>query len=512
MTGSRYRVLNRLASGGMADVYLAVLQGAHGFEKQTIVKRMRADLADDEDFRRMFIDEARLMASLSHSNIVSVLDFGEGEEGIFIALEHVDGLDLARLLKRTGPLDPKLAVYVGSCVLHALAYVHGHAARDGTPLHVVHRDVSPSNVFLGRNGDVKLGDFGVAKMSRASVRTMPGTIKGKLAYMSPEQAAALEVDARSDLFSMGVVLFEVLTGKRPFSAPSDVDLLRKLIEDEAPDPRSVAPELSPKLAAFLSRALARDRTARFQAAEEMSRALLACADGPPLGPADVARLVVASMRPEDSAPAADPFAVALGLEAGAQSTTDQILAAKTRTEPPGRPDTQSLRRLAGLGRGPGAAISAALVVVALGGAGWWVLEAGGAGAPTPAVEPRVAVPPPAAEAASDAGPAIAAVQPAVEPRKDPEPVAHPAKRPPAPAHAKAGKATLIVNSTPWGKVFLDGAPVGDTPAELAVEVGKHRLKLVNPAAGKSFETTVELGAGERRVVPVDLEAGVITGP
>lgn len=501
---SRYKVLQRLASGGMADVYLAVLRGAHGFEKQTIVKRMRPELEGHDEYRRMFIDEARLMASLSHSNVVSVMDFGDGDDGIFLALEYVDGTDLAVLEKRVGSLPPALALYIGCCVLEALSYVHGRRTKEGKPLHIVHRDVSPSNVFLGRNGDVKLGDFGVAKMALGSVHTLPGTIKGKIAYMSPEQAAAQEVDGRSDLFSLGIVLFEALTGRRPFTAQSDVSLLKMVTEDEAPDARVTAPSLSPSLAAFLRKALARERDARFQSAEEMKRALLACAQGPLLGPSDVARFVAANVRAADAAPVVDPFAAALGLDGGEEPS-------------PGGSAITSTRRLNAEGKGPMAAAGAprgrrgllaaalALGAVAAGAAGYWALKPGpqvsleeipqaevtGSNPSTP-LDPA---PPTAPVAVTiDAGPAVG----------EPKPLRV--------ARAPKGKATIDVNSTPWAKVYLDGTFVGETAVTgLETTAGKHRLRLHNPTVNKTWERTIELSAGEHRVIPVDLESDGVAG-
>jgi serine/threonine protein kinase len=366
--------------------------------------------------------------------------------------------------------------------------------------------VSPANVFLGRNGDVKLGDFGVAKMSRASVQTVPGTIKGKIAYMSPEQAAAFDVDARSDLFSAGVVLFEVLTGQRPFTATSDLELLRMLIEGEAPDPLSLAPRLPPALAAFLRKSLANDRLDRFQSAEEMSRALLACAEGPAVGPGDVARLVAAHARPEDAVPAADPFAVALGLNANADADADADEgSSKTATH---EKDTVPSRPRPPPQQSPRWPLAAVLLVVVAGVVGGsFALKPPApletketpppvtSNSPVPVVLPAVVTP----EAEVDAG-ALADAGPLDPPKRSPR--------------ASKGKATLDVNSTPWAKVYLDGAFVGETAVTgLVVAAGKHRLRLHNPTVDKSWETSLELIAGEHRVIPVDLEAkGVASKP
>lgn len=473
----------------MADVYLAVLHGAQGFEKQTIVKRIRDGLADDEEYRRMFIEEARLMASLSHSNIVSVLDFGEGDGGFYIALEYVEGLDLAGLLKQVDRLPPPMVIYLCSCVLQALSYVHTRAGRDGGPLHIVHRDVSPSNVFLGRNGDVKLGDFGVAKVAHAAVQTLPGTVKGKLAYMSPEQAAADEVDGRADLYSVGVVVFEALLGRRP---DLDVELLHQILEGDPSKLQSIDPQLSPALGLFLRRALAHDREARFQTAEEMARALVACAPGPLPGPTDVARLVVANSPAPGAIPAADPFAAALGL--------------LSKTTPAGTTPGRPSPRTPPTGKGHRAAAVLIVGLLATGALGV-VLKVLATPAPLPppvvaTVAPLALPAPPPQPVAPDPAPPDpppVAVRPAVPPA---------AHRPRAP---KGAKALLSVNSTPWAKVFVDGTYQGDTPLQgLALEPGRHRLRLVNPASGRSFETPLELAPGEQRTLPIDLEAGTVT--
>lgn len=289
---SRFTAQRHLATGGMAEVHLAVLRGPHGFEKQAILKQIRPEFARDPEFRRMFIDEARLMASLSHANVVGVLDFGESDaEGLYLALEYVEGLDLDAALTAGGPLETDLALCIVRSVLHALAYVHGLRSKSGEPLRIVHRDVSPSNVLLGINGDVKLGDFGIARMAQRASKTEPGTFKGKAAYASPEQLLGLELDGRSDLFALGIMLFELLTGERPFVAANRALLMRDVIEGPPVDVGGHAPHLSRPLVAVLERVLDRDPERRFQTAEEMAQALDACRAGPPLGPGDVARLV-----------------------------------------------------------------------------------------------------------------------------------------------------------------------------------------------------------------------------
>jgi len=340
-------------------------------------------------------------------------------------------------------------------------------------------------------------------MSRATVQTMPGTIKGKIAYMSPEQAAAWDVDGRSDLFSMGIVLFEVLTGARPFAARSDLELLRMLIEQPAPDPLSVDPTLPPALAAFLRKALANDRLDRFQSADEMARALLACGEGPPAGPTEVARLVASNARTEDAMPEApvDPLAATVGRDRPASSSSPGTAETVTHAK-----DTVPSRPLHAptSPRWPAAAVLALVVLAGGTYALWPEPEAAAPQPPVVVARPPLPVPVPVQPAPtptptpvpSEVVPAVVELDPVVPPEQ-------PRKTPRAPK----GKATIDVNSTPWARVYLDGTYVGDTAlTSLAVSAGKHRLRLHNPTVNKAWETTLELASGEHRVIPVDLEA------
>src|SRR5215831_6830087 len=219
---ARYRLVERIGHGGMATVYRATIAGPAGFARDIVVKMMLPQLADNPAFVEMFMDEAKLAARLAHPNIAQVLELGIVEGTVFIAMEYVDGIDLAELLAQMAEKDSRLPVpatcFIVREIVDALAYAH-------TSQSLVHRDVSPSNVMLGRDGSVKLVDFGIAKLideGTACGRTQTGTLKGKYGYMAPEQAAGRPVDTRTDVFAAGIVLHELLTGRRLFKGDSDL--------------------------------------------------------------------------------------------------------------------------------------------------------------------------------------------------------------------------------------------------------------------------------------------------
>jgi serine/threonine protein kinase len=225
----RFVLLDRLAVGGMAEIFKAKMTGAAGFEKIIVIKRILPHLAEDRQFVDMFIDEAKLTVHLVHPKIVQVLEFGEVDGQYYIALEYVEGLDCLALLRACAHkrvrLPPTLAAHIGLEVLDALDYAHRATDPEGRALGIVHRDISPSNVFIARRGDVKLGDFGIAHASERQSKTQAGTLKGKYGYMSPEQVVGGKLDGRSDIFAVGIVLAEMLMGRRLFTAPNDLDVL-----------------------------------------------------------------------------------------------------------------------------------------------------------------------------------------------------------------------------------------------------------------------------------------------
>jgi serine/threonine-protein kinase len=268
----RYKIIKRVADGGMAEIFLATQLGREGFAKPVILKRIHSTIYADPQFRNMFIDEAHISMSLAHSNIVQVLDLGVSAGRYFLALELVDGWDLGRVLHRGAAagvrLPRELALHVTAEVCRALAYAHGKA--DGqTPLGIVHRDVSPHNILLSEQGEVKLTDFGIAKAMNKREHTGTGVVKGKVAFMSPEQAMGKPIDQRSDLFSLGTVLYLMVTRARPFEGPSDLETLLRVQKGDFPPAEAVAPDLEPEVAAVVARAMHKEPESRYQTAEEM---------------------------------------------------------------------------------------------------------------------------------------------------------------------------------------------------------------------------------------------------
>lgn len=294
----RYRLLRQLAVGGMAEVYLAVAEGLGDFAKRVVIKRMLPQHAREQDLVAMFVDEARLLARLRHPNIAEVYDIGQDGQDIFIALEHVDGSDLREVLRAaTGGLPFPEALWVVCELCAGLHHAHELAedAPDGTrrPLGIVHRDVSPSNVLCARDGQVKLIDFGVAKWSAQRSETRHGTVKGKLHYLSPEQCRSGAVDRRSDIFAVGVLLYELTTGQRPFGGSNDFDVLAAVMEGRCAPPSRLRAGYPAQLEAIVQRALAPAPEARYPDALALADALRAFAatHGVELGPAALAARV-----------------------------------------------------------------------------------------------------------------------------------------------------------------------------------------------------------------------------
>jgi serine/threonine-protein kinase len=270
----RYVVQRKLAEGGMAEIYLASAVGPEGFSKDVVIKVVRRFLATDPQFVQMFIAEARLASRLNHANVVQIFDFGKHEETYYLAMEYVRGASLWDLRKRCRefgvPFPPMLAAEVGAQVARGLQYAHS-LSDAGQKLGVVHRDVTPHNVLLSFDGAVKLTDFGIAKAQ--TTQTAPGMLKGKFAYMSPEQARGEKVDARTDVFALGIVLWELLTGGRLFDGDSDVAVLRAVQESYIAPPARLNTDVTQDLSDIVMKALARKPAERFQSAFELEKAL-----------------------------------------------------------------------------------------------------------------------------------------------------------------------------------------------------------------------------------------------
>ncbi len=273
----RYDILGRLAVGGMAEVFLAREMAGHGAIRHIAVKRILPQIADDDTFVEMFLDEARLAMRLNHPNICHIYDIGELDDSYYIAMEWVNGVPFGKLIakaRQAGTVLPvTIAVKVMAHVADALNYAH--QARDGVgrPLNIVHRDCSPQNIMVRYDGVVKLLDFGIAKAATQTTKTEAGIVKGKFSYMSPEQCLGKPLDARSDIFAIGACLYEGLTGKPAFRRASDLDTMRAIVHEPVPSARLVRSDVPPRLDAILRRALAKDPTQRFQTAGELYIAL-----------------------------------------------------------------------------------------------------------------------------------------------------------------------------------------------------------------------------------------------
>lgn len=270
----KYIVRRKLAEGGMAEIYVASAIGPEGFQKDVVIKRIRSFLATDPGFVQMFIAEARLASRLNHANIAQIFDFDKHEDTFYIAMEYVRGCSLwdmrRRCRERMIPVPSTLVAQLGLEVARGLHYAHQLKSR-GTPVGLVHRDVTPHNVLLSWEGAIKLTDFGIAKAG--NTLTSPGMLKGKFAYMSPEQARGENVDARTDVFALGIVLWELLTGGRLFEGDSDVAVLRAVQQSVIPPPARLNPDVPTELDAIVMRALERDLDARYASAQELERAL-----------------------------------------------------------------------------------------------------------------------------------------------------------------------------------------------------------------------------------------------
>ena len=275
-----YQLIDRIAVGGMAEVFKAKRSGAAGFEKILAVKRILPHLSDNEEFVNMFVDEAKMVASLAHPNIVQIFDLGQIEESYFIAMEYVHGRDLRTILKRAKEKDLRLpldlALRIATALCAALEFAHRKKDERGRAMEIVHRDVSPQNILISFEGDVKLTDFGIAKAATKASNTDRGALRGKLLYMSPEQAWGKILDRRSDLFSLGLVFYEMVTEQKAFllgNDGSEMTILEKVRRCEVAPARAQNPKIPESVDRLIMKALARDPDERYQDAAEMARAV-----------------------------------------------------------------------------------------------------------------------------------------------------------------------------------------------------------------------------------------------
>ncbi len=388
----RYQLIERLAVGGMAELFRARVLGAHGFQKPVVIKKILPHLASDGAFVAMFIDEAKITARLDHPKIAQVLELGTIADQLYIAMEFVDGADVLEILRacahRKQAMPSRLAAHVAHEILDALDYAHQATDDDGRPLGIVHRDISPSNVLVSRRGDVKLADFGIAHAVERQQKTRAGMLKGKYGYMSPEQVVGADLDARSDLFSVGIVLAEMLMGRRLFTAPNELDVLLMVRDVRLDRLERYGSAIEPGLRTILAHALTREVKARFPHAAAFRDALAEWlfVERKRVTPADVSSFVVDLLPQIGARGTAVP-----GLMVGAMSAAAALAGAA-----PLQPD--ALSPAAAQPQPPAAATSRAAAAVS----------------PPPSMKvPVVASPPPSMKVPVVAGPRAAMVRGAV---------------------------------------------------------------------------------------------------
>jgi len=493
----RYELVLELGTGGMASVHLARTRGPAGFHKWFAVKRIHPHLAKDERFVDMFLDEARIAASIEHPNVAQVVELGEGEGSYFIAMEYLHGEHLGRVasraLRESGHVPYHGAARMIAAAANGLHAAHEGRDPEGRPLDLVHRDVSPQNIFVTYDGRVKLTDFGVAKAANRISHTTTGTAKGKVAYMAPEQALGGEVDRRTDIFALGAVLWEITTGRRLFKAGTDAQTLMRITGGKVPKPTSMRHDYPKALERIALKALARRPEDRFPSAAAMAQELERFAA---TSPEPVTQRVVADMMGRlfaDSKPGRDQM---LRVTAGKPTlspsealSVDDLPAMSS--EPRTLPSSSVVRPVR-------KARSRRIIGAALG-----FLAAGVLGAVIALLFAR-AEPEPTESAASAAtaveGPSNAPVPDT--PAANVEPVVTSAQPEALSSEEPAADpAALAIASTPSGAaVEIDGMEAGTTPLRVSdVGEGSHRLTF-RRRGYRDAETVVEAVAGETREI------------
>ncbi len=273
----KYHLIEAIASGGMAELYRAKLYGAGGFEKDLAIKKVLPQLVRDQAFVQMFMDEAMITVTLNHGNIVSVIDFGELDGEYYLVMEYVDGVSLQNLINKSQelgePIPVPIACHTALNICRGLDYAHRKVGPDGKPLQIVHRDVSPQNILLSFEGEVKIVDFGIARAASRITSTQAGVVKGKVAYMSPEQLTGQTVDNRSDIFSAGIILYEMLTNRRPFEGGTPQETMAQISRGNFEKPGKFNRKVDKKLTAVIRKALERNPKKRYKTAGEMATSL-----------------------------------------------------------------------------------------------------------------------------------------------------------------------------------------------------------------------------------------------
>jgi serine/threonine protein kinase len=510
----KYTLMRKLATGGMAELYLAIHRSISGFEKLVVIKQILPKFTADPEFVEMFMNEARVAATLSHPNVIQIFDVGAIGDRYFIAMEFIHGEDLRSIVKgmvarqlREFPVEHAISIIMGVCA--GLDYAHTRKGFAGEDLNIVHRDVSPQNILVTFTGDVKLVDFGIAKaalqrradsIAVGSTKSDEGQLRGKFPYMSPEQCRGLSLDHRSDIFSLGIILFELTTGRRLFRGKSDVDTIRKIVEDPYPLPTQVRASYPPALEQIVMRALARERDARYSSAREMQGDLEKFVRDERVPVSSIAlsnfmhnlfgdKLAAQRQAMAEGKQLADVIA---SEEGGGEIRFDDMADTAT-TGPTASPRSTTRSMVAVRPRKSNAGLFVAVGIVAalaIGGALYFALRPAGDGAARPA--PADAAP---------AVPDVALVEPDTAPR-DTAVAAVDTAPPPATVTGVA----LFQAVPPGMKVFIDGdfafenrgAAAADFPVP-RLAAGDHVLRLDHPEYGAD-EFSIGLNEADRAPV------------
>jgi eukaryotic-like serine/threonine-protein kinase len=558
----RYTLVRKLAVGGMAEVFLARADGPMGFQKRCVVKRILPHFSDDPSFVQMFLGEARLAAELNHPNLVQVFDFGEVDGQYYIAMEYIDGPNLRVLNRearlRHGPIDLALAARIISMAAEGLHFAHELTDENGHLLNLVHRDISPDNILVSRSGAVKVVDFGIAKAANQPHLTKSGTVKGKLAYMPPEQLAREPLDCRADLFALGVVLFELVTGEMPFDATSEVSIIQAILGGEPlrrlRSRRTDAPDVLDEIIARCLSKAPKDRYANGRELRDELERFIQLA-GTALSAGDIAGLVQACVEPEadfrtPSRPPGDgsPLEPTVSRSKGPVPTrpdsggtsSEATLPPPRRTEPrPVDPSAAETVRNGSPARRPrswrvsaGPLIGLVVLAGAAGAAAFWLSSRGST--PTSASAANVTRPAGGGQGTVER---VVAVGAGSKPLGATGSTADPIEHAPAGAGAKlvtvagsseqgglesfdagselgavaaAGGETrsqgsvvaprtgrLELRIRPYATVSIDGREIGDTPLPAqTLSVGRHRVRLLNPRLDKDVVLEVLIKPGE----------------
>ncbi|MBX7101192.1 MAG: protein kinase [Myxococcaceae bacterium] len=505
-----YVLERKLATGGMAEVWLAQKRGLEGFFKRVVLKRILPHLAEDPAFVEMFLNEARLAALLSHPNVVQLFELGHERDAYFLVMEYVNGANLRQVLRacesKGVALPPSVVSRLMVDTCEGLQHAHELKSPAGTPLDLVHRDISPENILVSLEGQTKVADFGVARAMARDANTRSRQVVGKGRYMAPEQAKGEAVDRRTDVWAVGIVVHELLTGVTPYEGLSPALLLDRVASGEVD--LSLVRERFPNVTQVLERAFATEREARYASARELGAALTQ-ALGAPCTPGELSTFLATVLDPADqervpvvggTAPLRGPHRRATQTDGLLTQLTDSVPGHPTEGVAPASAPVPAPARSPGR-RG---ALAIWLFVCASVLAGWWWTNREPA-APKPV--PMTAVAPQVVAVALDAGVAEAHAPPE-EPPVAPVPVPEPADAPrkPGPARVAALRPSRVsIRVNPWGDVVLDGQALGTTPLKpLDVAPGVHQVVVTNSELKVTRTVRFEVRGGKPRTVEINL--------